>query len=676
VIMKKKIIMAMFLVLMFTFFITATPVDLKFDKYHSPNEIEQTLKSWAQANPQIAVIHSLAESPGNHPVSLIEIGPEITKAEKTLPAVFVAANMDGTIPLSSEAALYLIKLVLDKQDIRKDKTWYILPLGNPDAAAHYFQKPLIQDARNNRPVNDDKDDAVDEDGPDDLNQDGIISTMRVKDPQGEWMPIPGELRLMKKADPVKGETGIYKLYTEGIDNDQDGQYNEDGHGGVNIGINFPHLFKFHTEDGGLWAGSEEESFHLIKFVNDHREIALVFTFGASNFCLNPPRGGRKGEADLTRIKIPERFASFMNADPDKTYTLDEIMDMVKDLVPSGMEVTESMIASFLGLGAVVNPLPEDLKFYKELSEKYKEFLKENKLDAKRLDPDQDKDGSFELWAYYHLGLPSFALDFWTLPEAKDEKEKEPEITPEKLENMTNEEFIALGEDKINEFLKSAGAPDNFKAKMVIDAVKNGMMTTKRMAEMMQQMPKPPSKEGIDPKDKSLLAFSDKELNGKGFLNWTAFNHPTLGEVEIGGAVPFTDNTPPERMIEDLLKGQVPWVFEISGKLAKIEINSIKVEALGGGLYRLKVWVENTGYIPYPTAMGQRNNRILPVIVTLEGEGFEIIEGKKRTLIQNIPGLKAQEVNWIILCQRPVNIKVNTQTNIAWNDSQTITVGGK
>ena len=71
----------------------------------------------------------------------------------------------------------------------------------------------------------------------------------------------------------------------------------------------------------------------------------------------------------------------------------------------------TVIASFLGLGAVVNPQEEDLKFYKELSEKYKEFLKANKLDAKRLDPPQPKDGSFELWSYYHLGVPTFSLDF-------------------------------------------------------------------------------------------------------------------------------------------------------------------------------------------------------------------------------------------------------------------------
>jgi len=207
------------------------------------------------------------------------------------------------------------------------------------------------------------------------------------------------------------------------------------------------------------------------------------------------------------------------------------------------------------------------------------------------------------------------MDFWTLPEVKEEKKEEAAITPEKLEKMSNEDFIALGEEKISEFLKSSGAPPNFNAKMVMDAVKNGMMTTEKMAEMLRQMPKPKSKEGGDPKEKTLLAFSDKELDGKGFVEWKPYKHPTLGEVEIGGVVPYASNTPPARMIEKLLKGQVPWVFQIAEKMARIKINKTEVKALGAGLYRVKAWIENTGYLPYPTAMGKRNNRILPVIVT-------------------------------------------------------------
>lgn len=428
-----------------------------FDRYHTPAELNAALQEYASVNAAVAKVYKLAQSPGGRDVLLIEIGPEVGKAEKSFPAVFVGANFEGTVPISGEAALYLVKQLIEKPDVRKDLTWYVLACPNPDAAARYFVKPLLEDPRNGRPRNDDMDDATDEDGPDDLDGNGIITMMRVKDPAGEWVTVPGEPRLMKKADWSKGKKGMYKLYTEGLDNDGDGEYNEDGTGGVNIGVQFPHLFKFYSLESGDWAGSEAESFAVMKFVNEHKEIGLTFVFGSTNFCLTPPRGGRKGEADFNQIKIPERVAGYIGADPNKTYTMAEILEMVKPLVPEGMQINESMIASFLGLGAVVNPLPEDLKFYKELSEKYKDFLKKNKLDEKRLEPGQDKDGSFELYSYYQLGLPSFSLDFWTLPEVKEEK-KEPDITPEKLEKMTNDEFVALGKEKIDAFLKSAGAP--------------------------------------------------------------------------------------------------------------------------------------------------------------------------------------------------------------------------
>jgi Zinc carboxypeptidase len=652
----------------------ALAAEWTYDRYHRPDELTAALQEMARANPGVAKLHSLTKSAGGRDLVLIEIGPEVTKPQKIYPAVFIAADMEGTVPISAEAALFLAKLVLAKTDLRADRTWYILPCGNPDAASLFFAKPLRRDARNATPRNDDMDDATDEDGADDLNGDGLITQMRVKDPEGEWMPVPAEPRLMKRADGSKGEKGVYKLYSEGIDSDGDGSYNEDGPGGINIGITFPHLFKFFAPETGLWSGREAETFALLKFFDEHREVGLTFVFGESNFCLAPPRGGRKGDADLNQIKIPERMAGFINADPTKTYTMAEIMEMLKPMMPPGMEVSEAMVASFLGLGAAVNPLEDDLKFYRELSEKYKEFLKAAKLDAKRLEPAPDKDGSFELWSYYHLGLPSFALDFWTLPEVKEEK-KDEEITPEKLEKMTNEEFIALGEEKVDAFLKSAGAPGQFKAKQVFEFLKDGKMDTKKMAEMLRQMPKPPSEEGADPKDKALLAWSLQELEGKGFVDWKPFRHPTLGEVEIGGAVPFAENTPPPRMIEGLLKGQVPWVFEIAQKMARVRIAETKIKELGAGVYEIKVWVENTGGLPFPTAMGRRNQRLLPVIVTLNGQGFDILEGKKRTLIPAVQAQGTQMAAWIIRADRPIKLEVKAETENAWRDSRTVDLGG-
>jgi len=662
-------------VLVFLFF-TLGPLaaaDLTFDRYHKAEEIAAGLQDLAKANPGFAKAHVLAKSPGGRDLVLLEIGPETAKASKTLPAVLVAANMDGTVPLAAEAALWLAKDLCAKADARADRTWYILACGNPDAAARYFVKPLLRDSRNGRPMNDDQDDAVDEDGPDDLNGDGLITQIRAKDPEGGWMAIPGDARLMKQAEGAKGEKGVWKLYPEGIDNDRDGQINEDGPGGVSLGTAFPHLFRFHASDAGPWPGSEPETFALLKFFEQHREIGLAFVFGEANFCLNPPRGGRKGDADFNQIKIPERIAGFLNADPTRTYTMAEIIEMVKPLVPPGMEVTEGLVAGFLELGAVVNPLEDDLKFYKEISDKYKEFLKAAKLDGKRLDPAPDKDGSLELYAYYHLGLPSFALDFWTLPEAKEDKPAD-ELTPEKLEAMTNDQFLALGEEKIDAFLKTAGAPAEFKAKQVIEMIKGGQVDTKKMAEMMKQMPKKPDASGADPKDKARLAWSDKELGGKGFVAWAPYKHPTLGDVEIGGFAPYLDTTPPERMIDGLLKGQVPWVLEVAKKMPRIRIAGTAVKPLGAGLYEIKAWIENTGDLPYPTAMAGRNQYILPVVVTL-GDGVEIVQGKKRSLVPSVPARGAQPVTWIVRAAKPGPVEIKAETQTAWRDARTVDLGG-
>ncbi len=648
---------------------------ISFDRYHTPEQLNETVLTIAKAHLEITRVHEIALSSGGRALNLLEIGPETEQDEKTLPAILVVANLEGTIPISSEAAVFLIQEVIAKPEVREDRTWYILPAGNPDAAINYFESPLRMDTRNTTPFNDDMDDATDEDGVEDLDGNGLITGMRVQHPEGTWVEVPSEPRLMKKADGSKGEKGVYKLYTEGLDNDQDGEYNEDGPGGVNIGINFPHLFKAHTETGGPWAGSEAESFNLFRFVFEHPEIGMTFAFGAGNFCRTPPRGGRQGSADLSNIKIPERMGKRLGVDTDRTYTIDEVKELMQPRMPPGMQLTEAMIASFLGLGAVVNPLPEDLKFYKSLSEDFTEFLKEQELDGKRLESAPARDGSFELWAYYHLGLPSFSMDFWTLPEVEKEKEGEEELTPDKLAEMSNEEFLALGEEKIEKFLKASNAPVQFPAKRVMEALKGGQMTTKRMAEILKNRPKAKDEGGADPKEEALLAFSDQQLEGAGFVGWTAYDHPTLGPVEIGGPVPFAATTPPAEMIRELLQGQVPWVLHLSEKMARIKIVKAEAKALGSGLYRIKVWVENTGYFPYPTAMGQRNTRIIPVVVTLEGSEHEILEGKQRNLIKSIGGHSTQVVSWIVRTAHPEQLTAKASTSIAWTDEKPVQLGG-
>jgi hypothetical protein len=642
----------------------------KAQTYPTPGELNKQFESLAKSNPGNIKIHQLAVSPGQNQLIVVEIGQEITKTDKKNQAIFVLANPEGINPLASYASLNLAKLIL-KNEKNLKFTWYILPSLNPDAMKTYFAKQKWENSRNLKKFNDDQDDATDEDGPDDLNGDGFITQMRVKNPQGTWIIDGTDKRLMRKADPNKAEKGIYTLYQEGIDNDNDGEYNEDPIGGINTGITFPHLFKTFSPTTGFWPGSTPEVYNLMKFIFAHPEIAATFVFGSSNFCLVPPEGGRKASADFDKIKIPDEQLEMLGAEKGKTYTMDEIIEMAQPLVPPGLELTPSMIASFLNLGAVVNPLKEDLAWYTELSDLYKDFLKTAKFDIESLDPDKAKDGSFELWSYYQLGLPSFSLNFFTLPKPKEEKKEGTGISLEKLEGMNSDEFIALGVEKIQAFLKENNAPEQYKAQTVIDMLKSGQTTLKQMAGMLKNMPKPKKSAEADPALKALLVFSDKNLGGKGYVDWQTYKHPTLGDVEIGGAVPFVSNIPPFAWADSLINIQLPWIFTIADKLPQLKIADYKVKSLGDDIYQLEIWIENTKYLPYPTEMGKRNENPAPCILILEAESLEFLSGHKRTPIKSVPGLKAVKQTFMLKVNRGKTIKATLESKSVGNDSKEV-----
>ena len=175
-----------------------------FDRYHTPQEINAALAAINKANQSTTALHAIAASAGGTALTALEIGPEAGQKVRRLPAVLVVGNLEGVLPLSAEAALYLADHLLQNPAATKSLTWFILPNANPDAAGRFAAKPLVADERNATRRNDDMDDQADEDGPDDLDGNGIITEMRVKDPAGEWIPVEGEPRLMRKADPAKG----------------------------------------------------------------------------------------------------------------------------------------------------------------------------------------------------------------------------------------------------------------------------------------------------------------------------------------------------------------------------------------------------------------------------------------------------------------------------------------
>ncbi len=636
----KKIVhyLILFLLLVQCFTLMAM-ADEKKAAYKSPAEIGKIAKKIVSKHKDVAKIDILTKTPGGRDLQLIELGYKNSSS----PAIFVAANMEGNYPLASEAAIKLVEhLVTDWKEDLKNLRWYIIPVGNPDGYSKFFKKPLYEDFRNDRPFNDDKDDAVDEDGAEDLNGDGYITMMRQIHPEGKWIEVKDRPLLMKKADYKKGEKGKYRLFVEGIDNDGDGKINEDGPGGVIPGHNFPHNFKHYTTTDGLWAASEKETRAILRFAFDHPEIAMVLTFGRSNSLKEVPPSSKKSESGQDKYKVPKQFATMFGLDPEKEYPIKELVEMAKEA--TGMDITEDMLLQFFGIGAAVNPDQKDLPYWNEISKRYNDFIKEVGLDKDRLKPAKFSPGSIEEWAYYQYGVPSFSMDFWTLPVKKKKEEKKSDLpTADEIGKMSNEEFIALGEEKIDKFLKASGAPSQFKASMVINALKSGMLDTKKISEMMKKAEKKKESGGVDEVDEALYEF-----NKNCFLEWKPYDHPTLGRVEIGGKIPYSTLAPPPDSADTLIEKQLPFITKLIKLLPEIVIEKVEVKEKSRGIYQITAWFENRGFLPYPTHQGNRCRRPTPAVATIKGNDIKLLQGKKRTVLPLLEGSGGyKKLCWLI-----------------------------
>lgn len=644
---------------------------VNFSQYHTPQEVSQLLASWNAKYSNLTKLISIGKSLGKSDLYVLRIAA----AKKGMPepdsrpAVFVSANIEGTHPVGTEAALMVAEKLLTKYGTDKKtsallekRTVYVAPLLNPDVAQEYFGNIRYERVRNLLPVDEDIDILVDEDGPDDLDKDGLITQMRVKDPEGTWIQDPNEPRLLKRADPKKGEKGMYKIYTEGLDNDGDGEYNEDPAGGVELNRNFPHDFEHDVKCAGLYPVSESETIALVEFLVSHPNIALVLSFSNENTILNLQQTGRPRAAS-DKVKVPRGFAEFLGLEADQEYSLQEIVEILKGMnIGGGMEITEDMVAIFFGLGPAMSIDNLDLPYFEAVQKDYKDALKEAKLDYPENRAQGVKKGSFVAYCYYQLGVQVFSSDLWAIPEPKKEPQKDA-LTKEKLKSMSSEDFIALGEEKIEAFLKEQGAPPNFKASMVIDMVKSGRITPPKMAEMMEKMLQRPAASGDEHPDSYILKWSDSVLQGKGFVPWKPFKHPTLGEVEIGGFVPYLKTTPPPQDIEKTISFHSDFYIELMNRLPELEIKKTEVKAVDEDLFQVTVYFTNTGWFPTSTSQGRRAQTSWPVTVRLKIEKEQsLFSGRPVETIFFIGGSgDTKKVEWMVRGKKGSKITVTAQT---------------
>lgn len=250
--------------------------------YSTHAQLSTRLKTLSSKYATTVKLESIGKSKGGKDIFALTL----SKGDaSTKPAIAILAGADGAHLAGTEVALQLAEKFVASDSLAKvleSKTFYIIPSINPDAQEQFSAKLKFERSGNDVDTDDDRDGRLNEDPFEDLNNDGQITWMRIEDPTGAYIISKEDPRVMVKADPSKGEVGKYILLSEGIDNDKDGVFNEDGVGGVNIDKNGTYDYPFFTQGSGEYAASESETKALLDFLYTTKNIYAVFTFGPAN----------------------------------------------------------------------------------------------------------------------------------------------------------------------------------------------------------------------------------------------------------------------------------------------------------------------------------------------------------------------------------------------------------
>jgi hypothetical protein len=503
------------------------PGQLDWKHYHTNDEINHFMREWAQKFPDIVQLYEVEKSYGGTPIWQLTLTNRKTGRDTDKPAAFFEGGRHSGEITATESAFYLawylvtnygkdsaVTRLLDRKAI------YIKPVVNPDGSEMY--RLTAQSNRSSvRPHDTDRDGLLDEDPGEDLDNDGHVRQMRVFVGAGKGNATKDTAdptgRLMRNVGQGRGD---YRIYGEGIDNDLDGNYNEDGVGGLDLHRNYPTNWR--PEPGGDSTGRGWTQFGAGAYPLSEPETRAVVMW-----TLTHPNIGVANTMDTS---VP------MHLRP-----------------PSTCEETECMY-------------PADLKWYQH-------------FDSVGLTI-TGYPWAGDVYRKYNTRIP-------VNPFTGDTAQPEPLFG-----HSPDYGYFSLGAIWYGDELWNGGRERDYN--------NNG---------------------NIEPIE--VLRYCDEAFRGTCFKPWTKFQHPVLGEVEIGGYNPkfFSQNGPPE-VLEKWARNQAMFNLYMAQALPQIEIADARVTPLRGAqrdsaTHEIRVTVRNTGLLPTALEQAKRVKIVRPDRVTAQ-----------------------------------------------------------
>ncbi len=203
----------------------------------------------------------------------------------------------------------------------------------------------------------------------------------------------------------------------------------------------------------------------------------------------------------------------------------------------------------------------------------------------------DPSGSLALWLYAHRGIPTFATQLWGRPD--------PSPAPQPP------------------------------------------------GEVATTAPAPPLT-AANTDDAAWLQWSDRDQGHRGFIEWTPFQHPTLGPVEIGGFRSQFRSDPPPSELPRLATALTTLCSELASKQPRVALRNVSARAIAPGVLELQCEVVNEGWLPTASAMGRINKQQPPILVRLSTPKDHLLSGQRVTLIEGLGGAgDRKHFRWIV-----------------------------
>lgn len=138
--------------------------------------------------------------------------------------------------------------------------------------------------------------------------------------------------------------------------------------------------------------------------------------------------------------------------------------------------------------------------------------------------------------------------------------------------------------------------------------------------------------------------------------WVKYNHPQLGEVEIGGRLFGNSGLMLAKDMNTVIPKVIDFLREIMNWHPRIEIADVEKEVLGENVVRVRADIINTGKMPTFIVNGSCTcNAHLPVRISIEGA--EKILSRTETELGQLDVLQSKQIEWFVEAKTGTKLKV-------------------